>query len=200
MNMKKIVAVTILLTFSIFAGAAKPASAPAPQVEMKTSEGVIVIELYPDKAPVTVANFLQYVRDGFYNGLIFHRVINNFMIQGGAHNPDMSIKAPRAPIVNEGKNGLQNAAGTIAMARTNDPDSASSQFFINLVDNTGLDYPQPDGHGYAVFGKVIGGFDVVQKIGLAKTGSKGYTPDVPLSPITIESVRVVNNKPNRKKS
>jgi len=161
-----------------------------PRVEMKTSAGVIVIELYPDKAPASAANFLQYVRDGFYDGLIFHRVIDGFMIQGGGYKPDMTMKTPRAPIVNEAKNGLKNEAGTIAMARTNDPDSASSQFFINLVNNGNLDYPAPDGHGYAVFGKVVSGFDVVQKIGKAKTGWVGYTENVPKTPIVIQSASI----------
>ena len=160
----------------------------APRVEMKTSEGVIVIELYPDKAPASVANFLQYVRDGFYNGLLFHRVIDGFMIQGGGVKSDMSEKPARAPIANEAKNGLKNEAGTIAMARKPDPNSATSQFFINLVNNDSLDYPSFDGWGYTVFGKVVNGFDVVQKIGKVKTGYG----DVPKTPIIIQSAKVLS--------
>lgn len=161
--------------------------ANSPRVELKTSEGAIVIELYPDKAPVSVANFLQYVRDGFYDGLIFHRVIDGFMIQGGGIKPDMTEKASRAPIANEAKNGIKNEAGTIAMARKPDPNSATSQFFINLVNNDKLDYPSFDGWGYAVFGKVVSGFDVVQKIGKTQTG---YA-NVPKTPITIQSAKAM---------
>jgi peptidyl-prolyl cis-trans isomerase A (cyclophilin A) len=185
MNIVKKLLTTALLLCACSAFAADVGKAQ--RVEMKTSEGVIVIELYQDKAPVSVANFQQYVREGFYDGLIFHRVIDGFMIQGGAHKPDMSMKSPRASITNEAKNGLKNEAGTIAMARTNDPNSASSQFFINLVNNSGLDYPAPDGYGYAVFGKVVSGFDVVQKIGKTKTG---YA-DVPQTPIIIQSAKLI---------
>ena len=167
------------------------ALAANPRVEMKTSEGNIVIELYADKAPKSVANFLQYVKDGYYNGLIFHREIDGFMVQGGGYKPDMTMKPPRASIENEAKNGLKNQAGTLAMARTNDPHSASSQFFINLVNNDNLDYPSFDGWGYAVFGKVVSGFDVVQKIGKTKTGSSGYMGDVPKTPIVINSATVL---------
>jgi peptidyl-prolyl cis-trans isomerase A (cyclophilin A) len=166
--------------------AADKAKAP-PRVEIKTSEGSIVLELYPDKAPLSVDNFLQYTRDGFYNNTIFHRVIDGFMIQGGGFDGDMTQKSTRAPIKNEAKNGLSNKAGTIAMARTSNPHSATGQFFINLVDNTNLDYPSFDGWGYAVFGKVITGFDVVQKIGKTPTGFQ----DVPRTPITILSVSVL---------
>jgi peptidyl-prolyl cis-trans isomerase A (cyclophilin A) len=165
-----------------------------PRVELKTSEGNIIIELYQDKAPVTVTNFLQYVRDGFYDGLVFHRVIDGFMIQGGGYKPDMSIKTPRAPIANEAQNGLKNEAGTISMARTSDPNSASSQFFINLVSNSALDYPGQDGYGYAVFGKVISGFDVVQSIGKTKTGYSGPNQNVPTAPIVIKSASVLPAK------
>ena len=182
----RIVAGFLFCLFAVTAFAAK-----APRVEMQTSEGNIVIELYPDKAPKSVDNFLKYVKDGYYDGLIFHRVIDGFMIQGGGYKPDMSMKPPRASIANEAKNGLKNEAGTIAMARTSDPDSASSQFFINLVDNDGLDYPKPDGYGYAVFGKVVSGFDVVQKIGKTKTGYAGYMGDVPTTPIVIKSVTLL---------
>ena len=181
---KLLVCISLLLcACSTFAAG----GANSPRVEMKTSEGVIVLELYPDKAPASVANFLQYVRDGFYDGLIFHRVIDGFMIQGGGVKPDMSEKSARAPIANEAKNGLKNEAGTIAMARKPDPNSATSQFFINLVNNDGLDYPAPDGYGYAVFGKVVSGFDVVQKIGKVKTAYG----DVPKTPIIIQSAKVL---------
>ena len=159
-----------------------------PQVLMKTSLGEIVIELYPEKAPKTVENFLKYVDDKHYNGLIFHRVIGNFMIQGGGFDKDMKQKATRAPIPLESRNGLKNDAGTIAMARTSVPDSASSQFFINTVDNASLNFPNPDGNGYAVFGKVVKGIETVKKIANVKTGRSGMHGDVPVEPVTIESV------------
>ena len=159
-----------------------------PQVLMKTSLGEIVIELDPEKAPKTVENFLKYVDDKHYNGLIFHRVIGNFMIQGGGFDKDMKQKATRAPIPLESRNGLKNDAGTIAMARTSVPDSASSQFFINTVDNASLNFPNPDGNGYAVFGKVVKGIETVKKIANVKTGRSGMHGDVPVEPVTIESV------------
>ncbi len=190
-SIRKLAMVAALALCALPSLAAAPAPAKATLVEMKTTEGTIVIELNAEKAPVTVANFLQYVKDGFYDGLIFHRVISNFMIQGGANKPDMTMKEPRASIINEAKNGLKNEAGTIAMARTSDPNSAGSQFFINLANNASLDYPSPDGHGYAVFGKVVSGFDVVQKIGKVKTGYAGYTPDVPKVPVIITSAVVL---------
>ena len=164
------------------------AAGPNPQVLMKTSLGEIVIELYPEKAPKTVENFLKYVDDKHYNGLIFHRVIGNFMIQGGGFDKDMKQKATRAPIPLESRNGLKNDAGTIAMARTSVPDSASSQFFINTVDNASLNFPNPDGNGYAVFGKVVKGIETVKKIANVKTGRSGMHGDVPVEPVTIESV------------
>ncbi|MDY0011672.1 MAG: peptidylprolyl isomerase [Rhodocyclaceae bacterium] len=162
-----------------------------PVVELQTSAGPIAIELYPEKAPRTVENFLAYVQDGFYNGTVFHRVIDGFMIQGGGLTPDMKEKPTRAPIPNEAKNGLTNSVGTIAMARTQDPHSASAQFFINLVDNVMLDHPRPDGWGYAVFGKVVKGLDVVQKIGKVQTTNAGFHQNVPAKPVIIESARVV---------
>jgi peptidyl-prolyl cis-trans isomerase A (cyclophilin A) len=187
--MKKAVAFLFALALAI------PAFAANPMVEMKTSMGTIVIELYADKAPKTVDNFLQYVKDGFYNGTIFHRVIDGFMIQGGGFEPGMKEKDTRAPIQNEAKNGVKNEAGTLAMARTSNPHSATAQFFINLVDNAGLDYPKPDGAGYAVFGKAVQGFDVVQKIGKVPTGNAGYMfQNVPKTPIVIESVRLIPEK------
>jgi cyclophilin family peptidyl-prolyl cis-trans isomerase len=173
---------------------ALPTLAANPQVEMKTSMGTLVIELYADKAPKSVENFLQYVKDGFYNGVIFHRVIDGFMIQGGGFAPGMKEKPTRAPIPNESKNGLKNEPGTLAMARTNDPNSATAQFFINLVNNDKLDYPSFDGWGYAVFGKVVQGFDVVQKIGKVATGNAGFFQNVPKTPIVIESVKLLPEK------
>ncbi len=157
-------------------------------ITMKTNFGEISIELDEDKAPVTCENFKQYVADGFYDGTIFHRVINNFMIQGGGFTDDMMQKPTREPIENEAKNGLSNATGTIAMARTMDPHSATGQFFINVSDNTFLDHPGQDGWGYCVFGKVTDGMDVVNKIKLVDTGNVGGHGDVPLEPVVIESV------------
>ncbi len=168
------------------------ALAANPVVEIKTSQGPVTVELYPEKAPQSVSNFLQYAKDGFYNGTIFHRVINGFMIQGGGMTPDMNEKPTRPPIQNEAKNGLKNAAGTLAMARTAMPHSATAQFYINLVDNRSLDYPSFDGWGYAVFGKVTKGFDIVQKIARVSTGSRGIHQDVPTTPIVIESVKIVS--------
>ena len=167
------------------------AFAANPQVELKTSQGTLVIELYQDKAPKSVENFLQYARDGFFNGTIFHRVIQDFMIQGGGFTPDMKQKDARAPIQNEAKNGLKNELGTLAMARTGDPHSASAQFFVNLKDNSFLDYPGRDGWGYAVFGKVVQGLDIVQKIGRVPTANAGFHRDVPTTPILIESVKLL---------
>ncbi|HVL58715.1 MAG TPA: peptidylprolyl isomerase [Burkholderiaceae bacterium] len=162
-----------------------------PQVLVKTSLGEFVVELYPDKAPQTVSNFLQYVNDGFYSGTIFHRVIGNFMIQGGGFTRDMSRKQTRAPIPLESKNGLRNDTGWLAMARTSQPDSATSQFFINTVDNTGLNHPQPDGHGYAVFGRVIRGMETVNQIRAVKTRTFGMHQDVPVEPVVIDSMTVI---------
>ena len=174
------------------------ASTPAnvTRVEVQTSQGNFTIELYPEKAPKTVANFLQYVNSDFYKGTIFHRVINNFMIQGGGFTRDLSEKPTNAPIKNEANNGLLNELGTIAMARTNDPDSATSQFFINLTNNQFLNYsnPTPELMGYCVFGKVISGLDVVQNIGVTPTTSVGAYADVPLKAITIKSVKLIGAK------
>jgi len=165
-----------------------------PQVDLKTSAGTIRIELYPAKAPKSVENFLQYVRDGHYNGTIFHRVIPGFMIQGGGMTPDMAQKQTRPPIPIESKNGLRNQVGTLAMARTSDPNSATSQFFINVNDNGFLDYPGQDGHGYTVFGKVVGGMDVVNKIAATPTGNQGMHQNVPRTPVMIESASVIGGK------
>ena len=156
---------------------------------LETSLGVIEIELDRGEAPVTVDNFVAYVEEGFYDGLVFHRVIRGFMIQGGGFQPDGTRKEGRDPIGNEARNGLKNERGTIAMARTSDPNSATSQFFINTVDNRGLDYPNPDGHGYAVFGRVVEGMDVVDAIELTPTGDRstsfGVMSDWPVTDVVI---------------
>ncbi|AJP48067.1 potassium ABC transporter ATPase [Rugosibacter aromaticivorans] len=186
--MQRFIILFATLFFSLTAFAANP------QVEMKTSQGTIIIELYRDKAPQSVENFLRYVKDDFYKGTLFHRVIDGFMIQGGGFTSGMKEKPTRDPIQNEAKNGVKNEMGTLAMARTGDPHSATAQFFINLKNNTSLDYPKPDGWGYAVFGKVIKGFEVVQKIGKTATGNAGFYQDVPTTPIVIESVKVLTDK------
>jgi len=161
------------------------------KVVLKTNLGDIVLELYPDKAPKTVANFLHYVQKGHYDGTIFHRVIDGFMIQGGGFLPDMNQKATGAPIENEAKNGLRNTRYSVAMARTSAPHSATAQFFINVNDNTSLDHPGHDGWGYAVFGKVIKGQDVVDRIKAVRTTRAGMHQDVPAKPVVIESATVV---------
>ena len=170
------------------------ALAADPQVELKTTMGAITLELYPDKAPKTVDNFLQYVKEGHYKGTIFHRVMAGFMIQGGGFTSGFVEKKTRDPIPNEGRNGLKNTAGTIAMARRPDPNSATAQFFINLVDNDGLDYPRPDGFGYAVFGRVVKGMDVVNKIAAVATGPGPVPPhqDVPRKPVVIEDAKILS--------
>jgi cyclophilin family peptidyl-prolyl cis-trans isomerase len=167
----------------------------APSVLIETSQGNITVELYPEKAPKTVANFLKYVEDDFYSNTIFHRVINNFMIQGGGFEKDLTEKNTRATIVNESSNGLLNELGTIAMARTSDPDSATAQFFINLTNNQFLNYTSPDPEliGYCVFGKVTAGLDIVKKIGLMPTGSMRGFSDVPVKPVIIRSVKVIKD-------
>ena len=165
---------------------------PGTQVVMETSLGPITIELADDQAPVTVANFLRYVDDHFYDGTVFHRVIPNFMIQGGGFEPGLKQKKTKAPVKNESANGLSNARGTLAMARTSVPDSATAQFFINVKDNTFLDRAQAaDRVGYAVFGKVIDGMDVVDKIKDVETGHRGGHDDVPRQDVVIQSVRRV---------
>ena len=161
------------------------------QVMLKTNMGDIVLELYPEKAPKTVANFLQYVKSGHYKDTIFHRVIDNFMIQGGGFDQNMKEKPTKAPIANEANNGLKNETYSVAMARTPDPHSASAQFFITVKNNPFLDYPGRDGWGYAVFGKVIKGADVVDKIKKVETGNNGMHQNVPLKPVVIESASVI---------
>lgn len=181
----------LLFSFAMPEGASAQAN---PQVLIKTSKGEIVVELYPAKAPATVDNFLKYVDDKHYDGTVFHRVIGNFMIQGGGFGPDMKQKATRAPIKLEAQNGLKNDTGWLAMARTSVPDSATSQFFINVTDNAMLNHPQPDGHGYAVFGKVVKGMDTVEAIKSVKTGSSGMHRDVPTEQVVIQSIARVGAK------
>ncbi len=183
-----------VLVLGLCAAGAASAQAPNPQVEFKTSAGSFTLELYPDKAPKTVANFLQYVKEGFYKGTIFHRVIPGFMVQGGGFERNMQEKAKtRASIDNEAGNGLKNDLGTIAMARTNAPHSATAQFFINVTNNDALNHREPTqaGYGYAVFGKVTKGMDVVMKIVKVPTGNTSQHKNVPLTPIVIEDVVLV---------
>ncbi len=161
-------------------------------ITLKTNMGDIVIELDKEKAPITSANFIQYVEDGFYDGTIFHRVINNFMVQGGGFEAGMTQKETRATIENEAKNGLSNEVGTLAMARTSDPHSASAQFFINIADNKFLDCPGQDGWGYCVFGRVIEGMDVVNKMKEVATTSRMGHQDVPEEDIVIEKAEVTD--------
>jgi cyclophilin family peptidyl-prolyl cis-trans isomerase len=165
-----------------------PATAARPVVVLETSLGTIKIALDRDKAPVTVDNFLQYVRAGHYDGTVFHRVIPGFMVQGGGFDAAMKQKPTKPPIRNEAKNGLRNRRGTLAMARTNDPDSATSQFFINVKDNTALDYGMRNA-GYAVFGEVVEGMDVVDRMVAVPTGMKGPHADVPTTPVVIKSAK-----------
>ena len=168
---------------------------PAAYVMMTTTVGPMTIELDADSAPKTVENFLSYVAGGFYDGTIFHRVIDNFMIQGGGFTADMEQKPTQAPIENEANNGLKNQRGTIAMARTQDPHSATAQFFINVQDNDFLNHTGENmqGWGYAVFGKVTDGEDVLEKIRGVQTGSQAGHQDVPVEPIIIESVAIIND-------
>ena len=165
-----------------------------PYVELETTMGNIVIELNQEKAPNTVANFLEYVKSGHYDGTIFHRVIDGFMIQGGGMDANMTEKSTNAPIQNEADNGLKNEVGTIAMARTSDPHSATAQFFINVKDNSFLNFSgkNPQGWGYAVFGKVVEGMDVVNAIKGVRTGNRGYHADVPLENVVIESAKIIS--------
>jgi len=178
-------------TLLILLGSAPSAFADNPKVLIQTNKGRITLELDRDKAPATVDNFLRYVDEGFYKGTLFHRVIPGFMIQGGGFDRNMSQKPTHEPIKNEADNGLQNKRGTIAMARTNDPDSATAQFFINLKDNSFLNHRSKDtrGWGYAVFGKVTDGMDVVDEITATPTGAGGPFPkDVPKAPVVIEQI------------
>lgn len=181
------------LFLASFSLAAHAEGGAAPQVKLETSMGNIVIELNQDKAPQTVDNFLQYVKAGFYDGTIFHRVIENFMIQGGGFDENFAQKETRDPIENEADNGLSNQRGTIAMARTNDPHSATAQFFINTVDNQFLDFRgnTPSGWGYAVFGEVIEGMDVVDKIRQVETTMRGPHQDVPVDNVVINKASIL---------
>ncbi|QGZ42305.1 peptidyl-prolyl cis-trans isomerase A (cyclophilin A)/peptidyl-prolyl cis-trans isomerase B (cyclophilin B) [Pseudoduganella flava] len=182
MHIKTLIA-GLLLSGSVLAG---------PQVSLKTTAGEIVLELNDEKAPKSVANFLAYVKSGFYKDTIFHRVIDGFMIQAGGYTKDLKGKPTRPPIPSESKNGLQNAAYTVAMARMDNPNSATSQFFINVADNFGLDYPNFDGVGYTVFGKVISGFEVVDKIKGVLVDDKSYAfQNVPVNPIVIKSAIIL---------
>lgn len=192
MLLKRIPAICAL-AFGLAIAADGASAASNPQVLIKTSEGEIVVELYPEKAPKSVANFLQYVDEDHYAGTIFHRVISGFMIQGGGFGEDfyegnLQTRKTRPPIEIESKNGLENDRGTIAMARTGDPNSATSQFYINVVDNDSLNYPGHDGYGYTVFGRVVEGMDVVDRIREVPTGTMGPFRDVPKTPVLIESV------------
>lgn len=187
----------LLAALALSAGLATAAAPAAPQVKFATTEGDFVVEVYPDKAPKTVENFLQYVKDKHYDGTIFHRVINNFMIQGGGYDTAYAEKKTRAPVVHEGrealaKGGPKNTVGTLAMARTNDPNSASSQFFINVKDNDFLN-PSAQSPGYTVFGKVTSGLDVVNKIKAVPTGAGGpFSSDAPKTSVVIKSATLVN--------
>jgi peptidyl-prolyl cis-trans isomerase B (cyclophilin B) len=186
----------MMLALIITSGSTARAERSNPLVKLETSMGEITVELYANKAPATVANFLQYVKDGFFNGTIFHRVIPTFMIQGGGFDAQMNQKPTKAPIQNEADNGLKNEPYTLAMARTNVPDSATAQFFINAADNQFLNHTAktPQGWGYAVFGKVVKGQDVVDKIKAVPTGNRGMHQNVPAEPVTIIKATVVEKK------
>ncbi|MGO9393893.1 MAG: peptidylprolyl isomerase [Desulfobaccales bacterium] len=190
---KLALACLMMLALITVTGTSARAQRRNPLVKLETSMGEITLELYPDKAPATVANFLQYVREGFYNGTVFHRVINGFMIQGGGLDANLNEKPTRAPIKNEADNGLTNFPYTVAMARTSDPDSATAQFFINVADNKFLNHTAKDaqGWGYAVFGKVVGGREVVDKIKAVPTGDREGYQSVPLTPVVILKATVV---------
>ncbi len=193
------VMMALALMLSALTAVASGEQAPNPRILMKTSDGDITIELFADKAPLTVQNFLQYAEDGYYNGTVFHRVISNFMIQGGGFTAALEEKPTREPIINESRNKLHNTRGTLAMARTNDPDSATAQFFINQRSNLRLDW-SPGKDGYAVFGEVIDGMQVVDIIALSDTGSAqaqttrgpAVFQDVPVKPVVILSVSRVS--------
>jgi cyclophilin family peptidyl-prolyl cis-trans isomerase len=188
------VALNLIKLFFVFLLFSPLAYAANPIVEFETNQGNFKIELYPEKAPKTVSNFLYYVDNGFYKETIFHRVISNFMIQGGGFTREMAEKKTQPPITNESNNGLVNSAGTVAMARTNDPNSATAQFFINLIDNNFLNYasPEPSSVGYCVFGKIIEGMNVVHKIGQLPTGNSRGFSDVPIRPVIIINAKHIN--------
>lgn len=193
--MNRIISILLLcITIAFSYTFSKSVDATSGEVKLAiihTNQGKIKIKLYENEAPETSKNFINYAKSGKYNGTIFHRVIANFMIQGGGHLPDMSEITTNAPIINESSNNISNTKGTIAMARTSDPHSATSQFFINLKDNNFLDKSKsPDGYGYCVFGEVVEGIDIVEKIGATKTGNVGYFSDVPTNTITIDKIEI----------
>jgi cyclophilin family peptidyl-prolyl cis-trans isomerase len=179
------------LPLALLLATAGPTLAAAPQVEVDTSAGRFVIQLDPERAPLTVAHFLDYVEAGHYDGLIFHRIVDGFVIQGGGYTPELELKPVKATVPNESGNGLSNRRGTVAMARTSDPHSADSQFYVNLADNVTLD-PKPTRWGYAVFGQVVEGMEVVDDIGHRPTASRNGMNDVPVQPIVIRSVRLLD--------
>lgn len=186
-------ATAVLLVAGLLAHPASYAD-PNPQVRVTTNMGDFVVELLPDRAPLTVANFLRYVREGYYSGTLFHRVVANFVIQGGGHSAtDYKLKAVHDPVVNESGNGLQNKRGTVGLARGENPHSGNAQIYVNLVDNPDLD-PLPTRWGYTVFGKVVQGMDVVDRIGVTPTGSVGpFKADTPLKPVIIEKVQIMDS-------
>lgn len=194
----KILLAVFALLLTLTASAATPLANP--QVEVRTSMGVFILELHPENAPNTVQNFLQYVKEGHYNGTLFHRVIPGFMIQGGGFTKDFTEKPTRPPIKNEAGNGLRNGVGMVSMARTADPHSATAQFFINVAENSSLDFraPTQEGYGYTPFGKVIKGMDVVERIEKVKTGpGKPPYTDVPVKPVIIERIQLINTAPSK---
>ncbi|MEO8444409.1 MAG: peptidylprolyl isomerase [Gammaproteobacteria bacterium] len=183
-------ALWLILAMTVAGFAGHVGAAEPTQVKFETSAGDFVLQMADERAPLTVANFLQYVNSGFYAGTVFHRVVSGFVIQGGGFTPELIIKPPRPPLVNESGNGLSNRRGSIAMARTGEPHSADAQFYINLADNLALD-PKATRWGYAVFGEVILGMDVVDEIGHRATGNKNGMQDVPLEPVLIRNVTVL---------
>ncbi|MBN2466695.1 MAG: peptidyl-prolyl cis-trans isomerase [Deltaproteobacteria bacterium] len=203
-SINRVIFVLVFVAVAAFAAAfadAEPTNKEAnPMVILETTEGAITIELWPEKAPITVENFLNYVEDGFYDGTVFHRVIDGFMIQGGGFTADMQQKNTKPPIKNEAAADLKNDRGTIAMARTNVVDSATAQFFINHKDNDFLNHQNetPQGYGYAVFGKVVAGMDVVDKIATVKTGGMGFHRDVPVTPVAITSAKRLTAEAEKK--
>jgi cyclophilin family peptidyl-prolyl cis-trans isomerase len=188
--MRRLKAFFLSMTIGALGAAAPSSAADFPQVKIETSAGDFVVQLDDSRAPLTVANFLQYAGDGFYEGTIFHRVVNAFVIQGGGYTPDLKLKPPRAGVPNESGNGLSNRRGTIAMARTGEPHSADAQFYINLADNAALD-PKATRWGYAVFGEVIQGQEIIDEIGQRVTGVRSGMQDVPLEPVVIRKVSLL---------
>lgn len=189
--MRKLLVLSLLCMMTVVSSASA-----ATQVIFETNQGNFTVEVYADKAPKTVENFLQYVKDGFYTNTVFHRVISRFMVQGGGFDRELTEKPTRAPIINESNNGLLNQTGTIAMARTQDPNSATAQFFINVADNQFLNYTSPEASmiGYCVFGKVVSGMDVVLKISNLPTGNQRGFSDVPIRTVMIKRAAIVNTK------